>query len=153
MLEGTLVLNYASVLQEKICLIVFFPSYFCLTTSPIHPLSLSFSANDSYALPLSIAPLWPPPQPLLTAALSSNFFFLTSHAENQNMGRMKVKRSVSWAAYKQLISQRGFFFFFLPLVLLHWCKSTRLTECSKSSGSKTSTLLFWMMGVGLDPEG
>lgn len=44
-------------------------------------------------------------------------------------------------------------FFHMPLVLLRRCKSTRLTECSKSSGSKKSTLLFGVMGVGLDPEG
>lgn len=103
------------------------------------------------ALPLST--LTPPHPPPPSAALSSNFVFLTSHAESLNMRRMKLKEGVSVDGLTSSSSPREVLFFFLPLPLLHWCKSTRLTGCSKSSGSKSSTLLFLSDGGGNGSRG
>lgn len=134
MLEGTLVLNYASVLCGKLCLIVFYSHIFVYNGISYSSFLIFFFLHQmTHTLSLF---------PLLSAALSSHFPFLTSHAENQNMGRMKVKGGVLVEWLTSNSSPRVFFFFIFFLVLLHWCRSTRLTECSKCSGSKKSTLLL-----------
>lgn len=61
------------------------------------------------------------------------------------MGRIRLKGGLL-AQWLTSISSGVFLLLLLPPVLLHWCKSTRLTECSKCSRSKKSTPLFWVMG-------
>lgn len=129
--------NYASLLRKKKMFLYF-------SSSALQSCSQSLSAflclfRYRSISRRSLSSLCPPvnssllrfPLPYITCRKSK-------HGKNEGK-----RMSVSGVAYKHLISHRGVpFSLFSPPLLLLWCKSTRLTECSKCSGSKKSTLLF-----------
>lgn len=111
MLEGTLVLNWASALRENRCLIVVFVT-FCLSISLLHLLS-PLSANDSCSPSLGRSPLRGAPNLCFQQLFSLTFPlpYITwrkpQHGEN-NSKRMLVESLASNSSSPR----ESFFFFF-----------------------------------------
>ena len=101
--------------------------------------------DDAYTLHLALTL----PPSFTPAALSSHLPFLTSCPENPNMQKEGKTKSVLHATHLP----EFFIYFLFPLVHVHWWKSTRLTGCSKCSGSKKNTLLFLTDGCGIGSRG
>lgn len=141
MLEETLILNYASVFVGKMFV---FLSYFCQTVSVILPFILFF---------LSLALSCPAASPLITPRLTlarRDIPLKQTRVRNEGTEqRVFVGRGSSPGAFSYVFFPLLHFFspsFFFVGVKK---KSTRLTGCSKCSGSKNSTLPLRVMMGGI----